>query len=148
MSKPESRFAKVVGENLSPFGVVHRIENAIDLGTADVAYVLTRIKAGSAAASGWIELKVLDDYPARPSTAIRIAHFEKEQLLFLEAWVAAGGRAWLLLRAPPWTLLFDAAGARAVYERRVAAADGPAIARAAGFGVKFPTGPVLRALTG
>lgn len=146
MSGPEATFWRSVSLNLSPFGKMVRVENGAGAGTPDVAYVLTRPKPGSLPASGWIELKQLDDYPTKPMTPIVLKHLTLEQVLFAEDWSAAGGRAWMLLKATPWILLFDVVGIRGVYEKNVAAADGPAIARVAGFG-KFPTGALLKALT-
>lgn len=146
MSRSESGYWSTVDENLGPFGLLVRIENALDDGTPDAAYVLTAPKPGSLPASGWLELKAIDDYPKKPSSPLRVPKLLRKQVLFLEAWADAGGRAWLLLKAPPWHLLFDAAGARAVFEQGVSAADGPAVAKVAAMGT-FPTGPMLRALT-
>ncbi len=147
MSGPESNLWRTVNAALGPFGKLRRIENSLEEGGADVAYVLTRPKPGSLPASGWIELKAVDDYPARAKTPLRIEHLTKEQVLFAEDWAAAGGRAWLLLRIPPWHLLFDPAGIRGLYERKVLAADGPAVAKVAVMGARFPTGPILKELT-
>jgi hypothetical protein len=147
MSGPESNLWRTFRANLSPFGMLRRIENSIDRGEGDVAYCLTRPKPGSIAATGFVELKVVDGYPARRSTPLRIDHLTKEQVLFAEDWAAAGGRAWLLLKIPPWHLLFDPAGIRGLYDRSILAADGPAVARFASLGAKFPTGGVLKCLT-
>lgn len=141
----ESNFWSTVHANLSPYGALKRIENSADKGTGDVAYCLTRPKPGSLAASGWLELKVAE-WPAKPLTPIRPRHLTKDQVLFAEEWSDAGGRAWLILRATPWYLLFDPAGIRGLYEGRVCARDAPAVAKAASIG-RFPTGPVLKALT-
>lgn len=143
----ESGLWATTRENLSPHGKLVRIETATSLGVPDVAYVLTRPKPGSIAATGWIELKKLDAYPVKPSTPITIARdkLTKDQVDFARDWETAGGRAYMLLRAPPWYLLFDAAGIRGVWERSVTAADGPAVAKAAGMG-RFPTGAILRVL--
>lgn len=142
----EAAYWPTVRENLSPFGILRRVENGVGGGDGDVIYCLTRPKPGSLASTGFIELKSLPSYPVRRSTPIRPPHLSKDQVLFAEDWAAAGGRAWLLLRAPPWTLLFDVAGIRALYQGEVPAMDGPAVARAAGMG-RFPTGPILKCLT-
>lgn len=141
----ESNFWQTVQSNLSPFGLLKRIENSADLGTQDVLYCLKRPKPGSFAATGLLELKVAD-WPAKRLTPLRPRHLTKEQVLAAEDWAEAGGRAFLLLRAPPWYLLFDPPGIRGLYEGAVPAADGPAIAKAAGFG-RFPLGPILKELT-
>lgn len=142
----EADLWRAVRDNLGPFGRLRRLENRIATGDADVAYVLTRPKPGSLAATGFLELKKIDAYPARRSTPIRIPHLTKEQVLSAEDWAEAGGRAWMLLKAPPWFLLFDAPGIRGVYDLAVTAADGPAVAKVAAMG-RFPTGPLLKELT-
>lgn len=141
----ESNFWRTVSANLSPFGKLKRIESSTEDGTADVAYVLTRPKPGALPATGFLELKIAD-WPARRLTPLRPRHLEKDQVLAAEEWADAGGRAWLLVRATPWVLLFDVPAIRALYEGKVASADAPAIARAAGMG-RFPTGPILKCLT-
>ena len=143
----EANYWPVVRDHLSPFGVLKRVENSVGGGDGDVLYCLTRPKPGATAATGFLELKYLPEYPTKRMTPIRPRHLTKDQVLFAEEWSGAGGRAWLLLRAPPWTLLFDPAGIRGLYEAKVAAMDGPAIAKVAAMGAKFPTGPMLKALT-
>jgi hypothetical protein len=142
----EAAYWPTVRDHLSPFGVVRRIENGVGGGDGDVIYCLTRPKPGSTAATGFIELKSLPAYPAKRSTPIRPPHLSKDQVLFAEEWAAAGGRAWLLLRAPPWTMLFDVPAIRMLYQGEVAAMDGPAVARVAAMG-RFPTGPIFKCLT-
>ena len=141
----ESNFWQTVKDNLSPFGILRRIENSAGLGTPDVVYCLTRMKEGSIPATGFIELKVAE-YPARSSTPLRPRHLSKDQVDFAADWVKAGGRVSLLLRAAPWYFLFDAAETRALYEGLVPAAIAPVVASAAGTG-RFPTGAILRELT-
>lgn len=140
----ESAFWGTVRDHLAPFGRLDRIENAIAKGTADVAYVLRR-PGKNAPEFGWLELKVTD-FPARPSTPLRIEHLTKEQVDFAVGWSNEGVRAHMLVRAAPWYLLFDVAGIRGVYGLEVAAKDAPAVARVAATN-KFPTGRILRCLT-
>lgn len=140
----ESAFWGTVRDHLSPFGRLDRIENAVASGMADVAYVLRR-PGRNAAEFGWLELKVTN-FPARASTPLRIDHLTKEQVDFAVGWSAEGVRAHMLVKAPPWYLLFDVAGIRGVYGLEVMAGDAPAVARAAAMN-RFPTGPILRELT-
>lgn len=141
----ESAFWHTVRGHLSPFGRLDRIENAAGMGMADVAYVLRR-PGRNAAEFGWLELKSIPAFPARPSTVLRIDHLTKDQVLFAEGWSAHGVKAHLLLKAPPWILLFDVRGIRGVYEKTVTTGDAPAVARVAAMN-KFPTGRILRELT-
>lgn len=140
----ESAFWSTVRTHLSPFGKLVRIENPTEPGTADVFYSLRR-PGRNAVAIGWFELKSVDAFPARPSTPLRIEHLTKEQADFARDWSAIGVPVHMLLRAPPWVLMFDARGIRGVYGRTVTAGDAPAVAVVAARG-KFPTGPILRRL--
>lgn len=142
----EGSYWPTVRDHLAPFGVLRRVENSVGGGDGDVLYCLTRPKPGSLPATGFLELKYLPAYPTKRSTPLRHRHLTKDQVLFAEEWAAAGGRAWLLLRAPPWTLLFDVRGIRGLFEGVIPAMDGPAVARAAAMG-RFPTGPILKCLT-
>lgn len=63
------------------------IENPILPGTPDIEYI-----------GGWIELKSAKQWPARPTTPLRVTRFTVEQRLFLRRRVERGGNAWLLLR--------------------------------------------------
>ena len=103
-----------VRQFLSPFGFFHRVENKVDLGTPDVAYAIP-------GASGWLELKHVDHWPFDARSKIIIRGFTKDQVLWLEGWKNAGGRANLLLRVGDrfgTHVLMTPVVARAVYERR------------------------------
>ena len=141
----EDAYWSTVRDNLSPFGKLVRIETSTALGVPDVAYAL-RAPNGNAA-TGWIELKSIDGFPKRDATRLHVETLTLEQVAFAEDWTAAGGRAFLLLKAPPWHFLFEPAGIRGVFEDAVRAGDAFFVARAFGKG-NFPTGRVLRALTG
>lgn len=71
------------------------VENAVLPGTPDVEYI-----------GGWIELKSEDEWPARPTTPLRLKRFTIEQKMFLFRRVRRGGAAWLLLRVGREWLLF------------------------------------------
>ena len=130
---------------LAPFGVLTRIENAVDLGTPDVAYCL-RLKPLVPAVAGWIELKVLENLPARGSTPVRIDHLTWEQVRWGEMWVEAGGLAWMLLRAGDRHILMKPPWPRRIFKGEVTAPDLVNGADAFGIG-KFPKGKVLKCLT-
>jgi hypothetical protein len=78
------------------------IENSVDAGTPDVN-----------CSAGWIELKQLPLWPARPETHVRIPKFRPEQRLWLQNRCEKGGTAWLLLRVEnEWLLFWGAWAAR------------------------------------
>lgn len=59
----------------------------VNPGTPDVNFI-----------GGWIELKCVMSWPARPSTPLRVPHFTNEQRIWLRKRCRAGGGAWVLLR--------------------------------------------------
>jgi hypothetical protein len=82
-------------DTLAPFGALKRIENAVDLGTPDLAYAL---KAPAIKPfQGWIELKHAPSWPARGGPLI-FPHLTVEQVQWHEAWRAAGGRVHALFQ--------------------------------------------------
>lgn len=135
----------VCRDRLGRYGVLKRIENGVELGTPDVAYVL-KVPARPAA-SGWIELKHLSGWPKRPGTALNIPHLTVEQVVWLEGWEAvAGGGADLLLQVGPDYCFFDATGARALYERQLTKATALMTAHVVGTR-RFPHRELVRHLT-
>lgn len=97
MNRSETDFwNRTVRPALSSFGVLHRIENLIELGTPDVTYCLRRDK-NSRAISGWIETKFSHGWPARQNTVFKFKHFTMEQAEWLEEW-GRFGKACLLVQ--------------------------------------------------
>jgi hypothetical protein len=135
----------IVRPHLSPFGILKRVENAIDVGTPDVSYCL-RQSASTRAATGWLELKHIDALPARSATSVRIDHLTLEQVLWGEAWVGAGGRCWMLLRAGGYHMLLKPPVPRYIFSGVLNAAE---LMRSAEVCAarKFPAGRILKALT-
>src|SRR5579863_9635998 len=88
---------------LAPYGFLARIESRIELGVPDVHYVLRGIV-------GWWESKLFEIEGRAPS------HLTREQVMWGETYVAAGGRWHLLGRAGPVWLLYDAFAARSLFE--------------------------------
>jgi len=127
---------------LSPWGCLHRVENAADLGTPDVAYAL---RVQGAAGSGWIELKHVEAWPKKLHTPFSIPKLTHDQVAFARSWAAAGGQAWTLVQVGRGYWLLDPSTIAAVYDGAITA---PGIRRvaAAGSDVRFPLGDVLRAL--
>lgn len=71
------------------------VENLVGVGTPDVNYV-----------GGWIELKVLEKWPVRPSTPVRLPKLTQEQRIWLARRWARDGQAHLLLAVAHEWLLF------------------------------------------
>jgi len=113
---PESNFWQTIKGALERHLRLIRIENATHAGTPDVYW-----RRGQRA--GWLELKAVRSWPARPATPLHIRHFTGEQLSWLEAEVRAGGNAHLLLKVAETVLLLDVVVARELYLRRLTRAD-------------------------
>ena len=112
----ESSDWQAVHRALSPFGRLIRVENPACLGTPDVWARLRGVGM-------WLELKHLDALPARVETKVRLPKLTIEQVLWLEAEQAAGGRAWLLLHAGADWFLCAPDVARGLYEARYTAEE-------------------------
>lgn len=83
------------------------IENGAGVGTPDVNFV-----------GGWLELKSVDDWPARKDTSLRIEHFTAQQRVWLAKRRRAGGAAFVLLKVENDWLLFDGMDAALVLGKR------------------------------
>lgn len=108
---------------LAPFGRFLRVDNPLTPGGADTYYILRQVP-------GWIEEKVVPPSGRCPD------HFTREQLLWGEAEVRAGGRWYLLARCGPEWWLMDVGAARRWFE----GGEAEPMLRAAG---AFPTKQVL-----
>ena len=135
----EADLWNVTRKNLAPYGMLVRIESPLTrLGIPDVSYCLL----GN---SGWLELKALKSWPLRATTPLRIAHLKLEQVLFLEGWTRARGRADLLLKVDRTYLVLTPELVRTVYDRQATRETLEKRATAIGVGA-FPTVAVLKAL--
>jgi hypothetical protein len=74
------------------------VENPVDPGFPDVEYI-----------GGLLELKEVDDWPARADTILRIEHYTQEQRIWHERRAHFGGRIHVLLQVEREYLLFTGA---------------------------------------
>lgn len=89
----ESSFRRYIIKGLrGAGGIAQAHEDTCAAGIADVSFTL----AGGL--SGWIEVKVLDAWPARMSTCINIPHLTEEQVEFLKERGKRGAPCYLALR--------------------------------------------------
>ena len=102
----EAALWKRTREHLAPFGRLERIENSVNTGTPDVAYCLRR-KPLLPPVSGWLELKHVDEWPARPTTTLHVESLTKEQVDWATWWALAGGRVSALLQVGSYLLVLD-----------------------------------------
>lgn len=67
------------------------VENPAHPGTPDVNF-----------AGGWLELKAIGRWPARPDTIVRVDHFTPQQRVWLTRRWRCDRRAWVLMRVGGW----------------------------------------------
>lgn len=73
-----------------------RIENAVGPGTPDIEYI-----------GGWIESKMLPDWPKRKDTIVRVRHYVPEQRAWHVKRRTAGGRVHVVIQVASDVLVFD-----------------------------------------
>lgn len=96
----EAAFRRRVNQLLADLSAFH-VENPTWPGTPDVSCT-----------GGWIELKVLRDWPKRnPNGLVRVPHFTQQQRLWHARWKRHGGTSWVLIVIGREVLLFDGAEA-------------------------------------
>lgn len=71
----ESRLWKYLRDGMGNRWQANRIESSTSVGIPDVEFAVF-------GASGWLELKTLDEFPKRDTTNVRIPHFTPEQRLW------------------------------------------------------------------
>lgn len=120
MSSERALWNNTLGK-LSPFGALHRVENKVNSGTADICYCLKR-KPKEKAVSGWIELKEAP-WPTKATTRFFIESLTLEQVVFAEEWLKVGGRAWLLLQADNDYLLLNGRHMRHIFKGQMNSQD-------------------------
>jgi hypothetical protein len=105
----EASLWDLLRRELGPFAHFERVENRVNEGTPDVNYCFN-----GARGEGWLELKDIESWPARPDTVVHIEHVTEVQRAWWRARRAAGGHVFVLLRvhAPVREyLLFDGVAA-------------------------------------
>jgi len=66
------------------------VENACLPGTPDINFCYK-------GKEGWIEVKVVDHWPVRPTTTLSVAKFSPQQRLFFRLGATAGRSVWLVI---------------------------------------------------
>ena len=84
-TKTRAGLLSVVGP---PNNHLTRFENYAGPGTPDVHYCVE-------GATGWVELKYLDGWPAREATVVKIDHFTPQQRTWLHDCNMSGGRCFV-----------------------------------------------------
>jgi len=121
---------KVMRPLVAPYGRFKRIEShSTDSGIPDLSYTLLNPRGRQ----GWLELKLFDAIDRCPH------HFTRDQIMWGEAEIEAGGNWHLFGRYESTWLLFDAAQARKLFDGE---ATSPIIRQSG----RFPLRELLREL--
>jgi hypothetical protein len=91
----EARMRQIVVKALNGLDTMS-VENPVRPGTPDVNYI-----------EGWVELKILHQWPARASTKVRVPCFTSQQRVWLRRRWERGGAAYFLILIDTDWLLFD-----------------------------------------
>lgn len=86
---------QIVVKALKPLDAMS-VENTARPGTPDINFI-----------EGWIELKVLDHWPAKTDAVVKVPCFTPQQRVWLRRRVQLGGAAYFLIRIDQDWLLFD-----------------------------------------
>lgn len=73
------------------------VENLCSSGVPDIEFI-----------GGWIETKVIADWPKRADTVVRIPHYTPQQRVWAIKRASKGGKVWMLIlveRTQEWVLL-------------------------------------------
>jgi len=100
LAKEQRAFATVKESSLGRLNM-KRIENSITAGMPDVILINRK---GTVV---WLELKALDEWPKRATTAPLKGKFEKGQLAFMREWRSWKGHSFCLLRVGTVYYLLD-----------------------------------------
>ena len=95
----ESNLWRYISQGMGRRWSASRHEDMIGLGVPDVSYGLQGVQ-------GWIELKVLDDWPKNPKTIVQFRKFTTWQRRWLLGRGRHGDRTWLLVKIKRVFLLF------------------------------------------
>lgn len=106
MRLPEQRlydwFRRVIG----PAAFIERVENRVKRDTPDLY-----IAEATMALRGWVELKVLPEWPKRAATPVRLEHWTSGQRYWANRHSLHGGQCWLVVQVQAEVYVFNAATA-------------------------------------
>jgi hypothetical protein len=110
MRHPEQRLWDWLRDRLQGQWFAERVENEVKAGTPDLYF-------SHAKGRGWIEMKVLEDWPRMDSTRIKIPSWTTQQRHWMQGHHTLGGHSWLVVgieRTNEVLILPDVVALRAV----------------------------------
>tara|TARA_R110002126_G_scaffold169670_1_gene318670 strand:+ start:105 stop:551 length:447 start_codon:yes stop_codon:yes gene_type:complete len=112
MRLPEQRLYDWLARKLSPVAMLERVENRVKKDTPDLYLSTTHGQAlRPRPLQGWIELKVLDAFPVRPATTVRLAHWTNGQRYWALRHRSSGGWTWLVVQVGTEVFVLNASDA-------------------------------------
>lgn len=98
MRKPEQRLYDWLQRKIGHVAMLERVENRVKKDTPDL-YLATQVHEGTTVSrlAGWVELKVLEAFPARATTPVRIDHWTTGQRFWALRHRQRGGTTWLVV---------------------------------------------------
>ena len=108
MRQPEQRLYDWMQRKIGHVAMLERVENRVKKDTPDL-YLACR--SGERPLVGWVELKVLDRFPARAATPVKINHWTTGQRFWALRHRQHGGTTWLVVAVEDvqQVFVFDAA---------------------------------------
>jgi hypothetical protein len=106
MRLPEQRLYDWFRRTIGPAAFIERVENRVKRDTPDLY-----IAEATLALRGWVELKVLPEWPKRATTPVRIEHWTTGQRYWANRHSLHGGQSWLVVQVLEEVYVFNAATA-------------------------------------
>jgi hypothetical protein len=98
MRQPEQRLYDWLQRKIGHVAMLERVENRVKKDTPDL-YLSAQYSdgVGFGTLRGWVELKVLDRFPARAATPVKINHWTTGQRYWALRHRKSGGTTWLVV---------------------------------------------------
>jgi hypothetical protein len=110
MRLPEQRLYDWLARKIAPVAMLERVENRVKKDTPDLYLSTTHGQAlRPRPLQGWIELKSLDAFPVRATTAVRLPNWTNGQRYWALRHRSSGGWTWLVVQVGQEVFVFDAA---------------------------------------
>jgi hypothetical protein len=106
MRLPEQKLYDWFRRTIGPAAFVERVENRVKRDTPDL-YIAEVTRA----MRGWVELKVLPEWPRRATTPVRLEHWTTGQRYWANRHSLHGGQGWLVVQVQEEVYVFNAATA-------------------------------------
>lgn len=112
MRLPEQRLYDWLKRKIGHVAMLERVENRVKKDTPDLYFATGHGQAlRPRPLQGWIELKVLEKFPARATTPVKIPHWTTGQRYWAIRHRAMGGYTWLVVQVEDHIFVFNGAEA-------------------------------------